>query len=92
MARQRKEREAPEVGAASARMMRALVRRAADGELEAVEELARLQAVLDACLHEAVQGYRNGPAEASWADVGRILGTTRQSAQARFGHAQAVAS
>lgn len=90
MARQRKEREAPEVGAASARMMRALVRRAAGGEMEAVEELARLQGVLDACLHQAVQGYREGPAEASWTDVGRILGTTRQSAQARFGRVAEV--
>lgn len=88
----RKEREAPELGAASVRMAKALVRRAGNGELEALEELNRLQAVLDELLHQGVTAYRQGPAEASWADVGRILGTTRQSAQARFGAAKAVAS
>lgn len=77
--------EAPDLGKASARMMAALVRRASEGELEALEELDRLQGVLQAALAEAVTGYRQGPAEASWANVGDALGVSRQAAQARFG-------
>lgn len=88
----KRQREATELGAASARMARALVRRAGDGELEALEELVRLQAVLEACLHQGVHAYREGPAEASWADVAAAVGTTRQSAHARFGAVQAVSA
>lgn len=85
----KKHREAPEIGAACARMMRALARRAGDGELEALEQLARLQVDLQHQLGAAVAGYRafqpaHGAAPYSWADVGRILGVTRQSAYERF--------
>lgn len=81
------EREAPELGAACIRMMRALARRAGQGELEALEQLAFLQDSLQLQLGAAVAGYRAGPAEASWQAVGEILGITRQSAQGRFGRA-----
>lgn len=85
MAGRKREYEAPHVGAASARMMRALVKRAEGGELEALEELVRLQDVLQECLQAAVTGYREGPAGASWAQVAEAVGTTRQAAHARFG-------
>ena len=80
-----RQREAPELGAAAVRMMRALARRAANGELEALEQLDALQAQLQTQLGEAVAGYREGPAQASWTDIGRILSMTRQNAQQRFG-------
>lgn len=76
--------EAPELQAAVVRMIRALARRAGDGELEALEALAQLEVTLQVQLGHAVAGYRSGPAEASWAEVGRILGMTRQSAHERF--------
>jgi hypothetical protein len=78
-------REAPEIAAACARMMGALVRRARDGELEALEALAMLHELAGAQLGSAVLGYRASPAQASWHDVGRILGMTRQAAHQRFG-------
>ena len=81
----RREREAPEVTAAARRMMRALVKRAGDGELEALEGLVALQADLDKALEAAVHGYRTGPAQASWAAVGEAVGASRQAAQQRFG-------
>lgn len=81
------DKEAPELGSACIRMMRALARRAGQGELEALEQLAFLQDSLQLQLGAAVAGYRAGPAEASWAQVGDILQMTRQSAQGRFGRA-----
>lgn len=80
----KREREAPELAAAAIRMMRALARRAGDGELEALEALATLQDVAGMQLGAAVAGYREGPAEASWTTVGEILGMSRQSAHERF--------
>lgn len=88
--RRREKCEAPALASASRRMMNALARRAADGEAEAVEALVALQADLDAALAAAVEGYRVGPAEASWADVATLTGTTRQAAFARFSRKAAV--
>lgn len=84
--------EAPELGAACIRMMRALARRAGQGELEALEQLAFLQDSVQLQLGAAVAGYRafqpaHGAAPYSWTDVGNALGITRQSAQGRFGRA-----
>jgi hypothetical protein len=80
----RREREAPELAAASIRMMRALARRAGDGELEALEALVTLQDAVQLQLGAAVAGYREGPAQASWTTVAEVLGITRQSAHERF--------
>lgn len=88
----KRHREAPEVAAASIRMMRALARRAGDGELEALEALAALQDSVQLQLAAAVAGYREGPAQASWAAVGDALGITRQSAHERFAHATVAAA
>lgn len=80
------EREAPELGAACVRMFRALARRAGDGELEAIEQLAMLQDSLNMQLGAAVAGYREGH-EFSWTEIAAILGVTRQAAHKRFRHA-----
>lgn len=80
-----RQREAPELGAACVRMMRALARRAGEGELEALEQLAFIHDVsLPLQLGAAVAGYREGPVEASWAQVGEALCISRQSAHERF--------
>lgn len=79
-----RQREAPELGSACVRLMRALARRAGDGELEALEELASLQDHVQTMLGAGVAGYRAGPAEAPWSAIGEALGTTRQSAYERF--------
>lgn len=79
-----KPREAPEVAAAVGRLLAALARRAGEGELEALEALARLEDCLRFHLGDAVTGYRQGPAQATWASVGEALGTSRQAAYERF--------
>lgn len=89
MARRKREYEATDLEAAAVRMMRALVRRAGDGELEALEALRDLQVLSGGMLQEGVRAYREGPAEASWAAIGEVLGTSRQNAQIRFGKAHA---
>lgn len=81
--------EAPELADAALRMMRALARRAGNGELEALEALAQLEAHVGLQLGAAVAGYRaftpaHGADRYSWTDVGRALNTTRQAAQQRF--------
>jgi len=83
----KRDREAPELMAACIRMMRALARRAGQGELEALESLDMLQDVLQHQLGSAVISYREGPAQASWADIGKALGMSRQAAQQRWGSA-----
>lgn len=80
-----RQREAPEVAGAAARLMRALARRAGEGELEALEALRDMQITVGAYLALAVEGYRDGPAQASWTDIGEIMGTSRQAAQHRWG-------
>lgn len=79
--------EAPELAAAARRMMRALAVRATEGDTEAIEQLAQLQADLQAALGAAVAGSRSRVGY-SWADVAQLVGTTRQAAQQRFGSAE----
>lgn len=73
--------EAPEVGAAAKRMVRALVRRAGEGDTEALEQLRDLddltrQAVADALRQMNANGY-------SWAQLARVTGTSRQACSQR---------
>lgn len=80
--RHRRYRDAEEVGGMIRRTARALTRRAAVGQLDAVEQLHLLRDVLDAELGNAARaanahGY-------SWADIGAVTGTTRQNARQRW--------
>lgn len=74
--------ESPEVGAAAFRMIRALVRRAAEGDTEALEQLAKVERMAAAgttvALHQAHQaaGY-------SYTELADVTGTTRQAARQR---------
>jgi predicted transcriptional regulator len=79
--RRRAEREAPELGAAVDRMLLALVRRGASGELEAIEELVRVRDSMPALVQAAVAAAVAGPAEYSFGEVGRWLGISRQAAR-----------
>lgn len=80
----RREREAPEIGAACQRLLAALARRAEGGELEALEQLSLMESAVQQYLALGVRGYRAGHGF-SWTDVGRVLGISRQAAQQRFG-------
>jgi hypothetical protein len=75
--------ESPELKGASARMMRALAKRAGEGDVEALEALDLLRADLDAYTHAAVGGLRHNGY--SWSAIAAVLGISRQGAQQRFG-------
>lgn len=76
-------RETPEVAAAAGRMLRAVGTRAA-WDVEALPLLAGLVREADAQLARAVTVARAEHGY-SWAEVGRVLGVSRQAAQQRFG-------
>lgn len=81
MSAQRKH-EAPEIGAMASRVIRSLAKRAAEGDPEALEQLAALRGVLDQATTDAAQGlHARGH---SWTWVGTVLGITRQAARQRF--------
>lgn len=80
MSRQRKH-EAPEMGAMIDRVLRALVRRAGDGDTEAIEQLARLAGEIDGHVTASlVAGREFGY---SLADLANVTGTTRQAVSQR---------
>lgn len=72
--------EAPEVGAMIGRMLNALIRRAADGDWEALEALAEVErlapAATNAALHAARDTY-------SLAQLAPVMGTTRSAVAQR---------
>lgn len=77
----KREREAPEIGAMIRRCVRSLVRRAADGDTFALEELAALERYLPGAVTEAIgamnrYGY-------SYTELASVLGTSRQAARQR---------
>lgn len=80
--RRRETYEAPEMGAMLKRIARAMVRRAADGELEAVSVLAEVHTAIGEAIAE---GARAAHARGySWTEIGHELGITRQAARQRF--------
>ena len=80
----RRRHEATDVGAMARRVLRALAVRAAEGEVEAVEELLALQATVADALDAGVRGLKANH-DYSWQFVANLTGTTRQAAYQRFG-------
>jgi hypothetical protein len=78
--RKRTHKEAPSLGAAVDRMMRALMRRAEVGDLDAIEQLRFIRSWSSAYLAQAIQGATGGPINYSLGDIGRQLGISRQGA------------
>lgn len=81
--------ETDKYGSFVRRIMRAYGRRVADLDIEGLRGLADLRAELDAQITESAQtlqaqGY-------SWAEIGRVLGVSKQAAQQRFGAKKAAA-
>jgi hypothetical protein len=75
--------EAQKYGAFARRILRAMGRRVADRDIEALAVLAQLQADVAEQMQTSVDallahGY-------SWADIGAQLGISRQGAQQKFG-------
>ena len=65
------------------RAIRAIGRRIAAGDIDALDDAAFLSAQLDTAIKTAITGLRQRGY--SWADIGRQLGGTRQAAQQRWG-------
>jgi hypothetical protein len=74
--------EAPEIGAMIGRMLKSLTRRAAEGDLEAIEQLAALQGTAADALRAGAQGAH--AFGYSWTELAAATGTTRQAARQRF--------
>lgn len=83
MKRARREVETPEYGAMVRRMIRAYGRRVADADDVDLGKMVAMRDDLDAAIAAAVAGQVDRGA--SWTDVGRALGITRQAAWKRFG-------
>jgi hypothetical protein len=79
--------ENPEFAAFAGRILRAAARRVADGDVEGLAGLVALRSEVDAAIAEAIGGLRSPQWSYSWADIARVLGTTRQAAQQRYGGA-----
>lgn len=73
--------EAPDVGDAIVRMMRGLVTRAAEGDTEAVEQLARVEQLAPAAT--ALAGRLAHDRGYSYTELGAVLGVSRQAARQR---------
>jgi hypothetical protein len=67
------------------RVARSLARRAEGGDIDALEELVKLQRDLDDYIDTAARGLHGEPGRYSWGEIGRWLGITRQAARQRFG-------
>lgn len=90
--RSRQHREAMELAGMLRRMGKALVRRAAEGDLEALEALTHARAAIDdaigdaaAALHQPCVWVRGEKVGYSWAEIGGVLGISRQAAHQQFG-------
>ncbi len=77
--------ENPEFAAFAGRILRAAACRVADGDIEGLSPLVALRSELDGAIADAVAGLRSAPWSYSWSEIARVLGTTRQAAQQRYG-------
>lgn len=78
--------EAPEIGQMVRRMVRGLVRRAAEGDWEALEALAMLERELPtatSCAIALMQADRGQSARYSYTELADQLGTSRQAVRQR---------
>lgn len=75
--------ESPDLGDAIVRMMRGLVTRAAEGDQEALEQLARIEQLAPAATTLGMQLAHDGRAGYSFTELARVLGCSRQAARQR---------
>lgn len=86
--RRRHHREAPEIGAAARRMVRALVKRGQAGDWEALEELAALESFTREAVGHALVLMHDTGQQYSWTELGDVLGVSRQAAEQRANRAR----
>lgn len=66
-------------------MLAALVRRATDGDLFALEVIADMRRKVEQARRDAARGAHDGPAGYSWTEIAAELGMTRQAARQLYG-------
>ena len=84
MTRTRKTYESPDMSAMIQRVSRGLVRRAANGDLEALRALYDCETAIHTALADAALEAHDGSFHYSWNQIGEQLGLTRQAVQQRF--------
>jgi len=67
------------------RLIRSYGKRVGAGDDADLAEMVALRDALEEAIAAAVQGQRSQKIPASWADIARGLGTSRQYAQRRYG-------
>lgn len=82
--RRRRVTENDEYSAFAQRVLRAYARRVAQGDIDAIADLAAIAGEAEVAMRQAVAGLRK--AGYSWADIGTRLGVTKQAAQQRWGN------
>lgn len=80
----KREYEAPDLTAMLVRTANALVKRAEEGDLEAISALADAERAMHDALTAAVRANRAGVNAYSYAEIGRELGISKQAAAKRF--------
>jgi hypothetical protein len=76
--------ECPDMAAMMTRLARAMVRRADEGDLEALTALAAVDVAVRDAIVAAARALHYGRQSYSWGEIARELGVTRQAAQKRF--------
>ncbi|MFT4287429.1 hypothetical protein [Nocardioides sp.] len=98
MSRRKRERESPDMVPFVGRVARAMVKRAAEGDLEALVALRAMQSAIDAATIDAARALHGhasteyGGSAYSWTGIGRVLGISRQAARQAFGRQGSVVS
>ena len=80
--------ESPEIGAMIGRMMNALIRRAAEGDQEALEALAEIEGLAPNATNAAL-ALAHARAEYSFAELSAVTCTSRAAVQQRVARAVA---
>lgn len=75
--------ESPDIAAMMKRMARAMVKRAQEGDLEAVKCVAEVERAVRDAVVDAARAAHYGPFAYSWGEIARDLGVTRQAVQKR---------
>lgn len=73
------------------RVLHNLGERVGSTDIEALRNMVALRDDLDRAIEQAIRGLRHdAEMPASWADIGKALGTHRANAQKRYGHVGGV--
>lgn len=82
--RPKREVESADMAPFIERMARAMVKRAHDGDLDALAALVSMTDAMQTATRDAGAALHGAPFRYSWTEIGAHLGVSRQAAQKRF--------